>query len=380
MFTHLYRYRLKTIVRSKEEFFWILLFPILLGTFFYVAFSNIAKSTENFSAIPTAVVLDEESANNLFLENYLKALSEGTSPILKITYTDDDQAEDLLKKEKVTGILTAKDGKLVLTVTKSDIFQSILKEIADGYLQSYTVLQSVDLTDAQKAEAVIAKLSTSEAYLRSLDFTTGNTDMFVDYYYALIGMACLFAAFSGESCANGILANLSSQGMRKCLSPVHRMKMILADVAASCTFPIIANIAVILYLRFLLKIDLGGNLLCIIATSMLGTLIGVFSGLCIGSIYRLKQGTKIGILTALSLFSSFLSGLMAYGIKYSIKRHFPLVNRLNPATVITDALYSLNIYDTYEKYLVCMAILAVMSAALCIASYFMIRREYYADL
>lgn len=377
MFVHLYQYRLKTIIRSKEEFFWILLFPILLGTFFYVAFSNISKSTENFSTIPVAVALDDEDT---FFQSYLDALSGDASSILEITYTDDEEAEQLLKNEKVTGIITSQNGEVTLTISQSGIYQSILKEIVDGYIQSYDVIHSVDLSDNSKLELVLSKLSSNQDYIRNLDFTNGNTDIFVDYYYSLIAMACLFAAFSGQSCADGILANLSPQGMRKCLSPVHRMTMILADITASCTFPIIANVAVIIYLSYILKVNLGGSMPLIFATSVLGTIIGVTVGLCVGSIYKIKKEAKIGLLTALSLFSSFLSGLMVGGIKYDIEKHAPFINKLNPATVITDALYSLNIYDTYEKYITCMIILAVMSVVLCMISYFMIRREYYADL
>ena len=85
----------------------------------------------------------------------------------------------------------------------------------------------------------------------------------------------------------------------------------------------------------------------------------------------------MGINTGISLFLSFLSGLMIGGLKYQIEKVAPIVNRLNPATVITDALYSLNIYDTYDKYISSMITLVVMSVVLCIASYFLTRRESY---
>ena len=118
----------------------------------------------------------------------------------------------------------------------------------------------------------------------------------------------------------------------------------------------------------------------IMATTVVGSIIGVCVGLFVGAIPTIKPGAKNGILTSLSLLSSFLSGLMVAGIKYKIEKVLPILNKLNPAAVITDALYSLNIYDTYHQYITCISILAVMSVILCTLSYLMIRRESYASI
>ena len=40
MFFHNFKYSLKNAFRQKEFLFWILAFPIILGTFFYVAFNS----------------------------------------------------------------------------------------------------------------------------------------------------------------------------------------------------------------------------------------------------------------------------------------------------------------------------------------------------
>ena len=49
MFWHLYGGRLRSLLRDKENLFWTLLFPILLATMFYVAFSNLMSTTEDFN-------------------------------------------------------------------------------------------------------------------------------------------------------------------------------------------------------------------------------------------------------------------------------------------------------------------------------------------
>ena len=49
----------KRLFRNTTNMFWILIFPIVLGTFFYIAFSNLGAS-ESMSTIPVAVVLTDD--------------------------------------------------------------------------------------------------------------------------------------------------------------------------------------------------------------------------------------------------------------------------------------------------------------------------------
>ena len=50
MFIHNFKYSLKTLFRNKMLIFWTFAFPIILGTMFNLAFSNIANS-EKFDII-----------------------------------------------------------------------------------------------------------------------------------------------------------------------------------------------------------------------------------------------------------------------------------------------------------------------------------------
>ena len=384
MFLHVYKYRLKTIFRSRVDLFWILLFPLLLGTCFYTAFHNLTKSLEEFNTIPVAIVC-EDDADLTFFKAYIDALSSEENNILSATYTTSDEAQSLLSDKKITGIITFKDSIPSLTFLNTDstntsVSQSILKELMDSYIQSLDILSNVEPEDTESLMAVIANLGQNADYIIERKLTDGNTDYMLDYYFSLIAMTCLFGSYSGHSCANFLKANLSAQGMRKCLSSTKRLTLILGDFFASCTFPVISNIILIIYLNYILKINLGGNVLLIILTAAIGSIIGVSIGLFIGAIPGMKDSLKNGIMTASSLFLSFLSGLMVGGIKYKIEKVVPIVNKLNPATVITDALYSLNIYDTHDQFFTCIAILAVTIVILCTLSYLMIRRESYASI
>ena len=68
MFKHNFKYTFKVLLKNKALIFWTFIFPILLGTFFKMAFSNI-ESSEQFSAIKIAIVDNEEYKSNLIYKN-----------------------------------------------------------------------------------------------------------------------------------------------------------------------------------------------------------------------------------------------------------------------------------------------------------------------
>ena len=59
------KYHFRILLRNREQMFWILLFPILLGIMFKAAFSNISSS-EIQKPISVAVV---EENNSVALKN-----------------------------------------------------------------------------------------------------------------------------------------------------------------------------------------------------------------------------------------------------------------------------------------------------------------------
>ena len=60
---HNFKYALKTLFKNKVLIFWTFAFPIILGTFFNMAFSSIEEN-EKLHIIPIAIVKTEELENN----------------------------------------------------------------------------------------------------------------------------------------------------------------------------------------------------------------------------------------------------------------------------------------------------------------------------
>ena len=59
MFGHNFKYTFKVLMRNRMLLFWTFVFPLVLGTMFKLAFSNIENS-EKLNVIPIAIVDNEE--------------------------------------------------------------------------------------------------------------------------------------------------------------------------------------------------------------------------------------------------------------------------------------------------------------------------------
>ena len=382
---HIIYYRILSTIRNKMDIFWALCFPIILGTCFFAAFSDIYKMDFEFESIPIAAVLEENSQ----LKNVLDTLSnqgmeEDSEPMLKVNYTNMAEAEKMLNEKKVIGIIEENEG-VHLSVNENGLEATFLQSFLDQYVQTMYVIGNAGTDDISEILKIVENLQSNADTsnlnaIQNKQISSADMNPYTDYYYALIAMACLYACFSGLTCANQMKADISSLGMRKCLVSTGRMKMIVGDMLGCYVIQCISNVLLIFYLQYVLGIDLGNRLPLILFTAFMGSLIGLAMGIFIGSIPKLSDGIKTGIALSVSMLSCFLSGLMLGGLRWLIELKAPIINRLNPATVLTDALYALNIYDTYERFTGNLLILFIMSVALCGLSFFMVRRECYEQL
>ena len=113
---------------------------------------------------------------------------------------------------------------------------------------------------------------------------------------------------------------------------------------------------------------------------IIGSMIGVTMGMFITSIGKMGEGVKIGIMIGVSMVMSFLAGLMNADVKNAVDRNVPLLNRINPAALISDALYCLNVYDAPERYMQDIVILSVMCVLLLTGTFLIVRRERYGSI
>lgn len=376
MFLHNFKYEFLNSIRQKEVIFWLMCFPIILGTFFNMAFGNLYEKDEMFSEIPVAVV--EVRSDNTF-RTVMDELSSGDSPLFKAEYTDEEKANELLKNGDVTGIIRV-DSELSLSVASNGLEPSIIKSFLEQYEAQKTIITDTAMSDPDKLRDVIEALSADIDCIETKELTAGNMDVYVQYFQNLIAMVALFGTISGLYAATSNQGNLSQIGARKCVSPTNKLKAIIANLLAAFCVQVICTFISITYIVFILKIDMGNRIPMIYLSGATGSLTGISLGFFIGSIGRVSEGAKIAASMSLTMFCCFLSGLMVGNMKAVVEQYCPIVNKLNPAAVISDLFYCLSIYDDYTRYMEKTATLLVMTFIFTAGGFLMTRRKKYASL
>ncbi|RGT73615.1 ABC transporter permease [Ruminococcus sp. AF18-22] len=381
----LIKYTGKAKLRNLSIVFWPFFFPLLLATFFYLSFGNISEA--DFETIPVAVVKQEvqsESAKEeqkVFLQ-FLAAVSvkkETENGLLRTEKMTEKEAEKTLRAGKVQGIFYVGKERS-LTVGGNGISQSILQTLLENYENGRQMLLNIAQTHPEKVEMVIKSLSKQDVYIKQVSLGGKTTDGNAQFFYALIGMACLYGCFIGFGSAMCLQANLTALAARRCVSPVHKMKHILMEILISFALHFFNIMVLLLYLKYGFRLAFGGNFLKMIPIALLGSMLGVSMGLFVSSIGKMGEGVKIGILIGVSMLCSFLAGLFNGTMKDVVERNIPFLNRVNPAAVIADALYSINVYDDPARYMKNLMLLGSLCILMVTGAFLIVRRERYDSI
>lgn len=394
MFFHNFKYAFKTLFRDKMLIFWTFAFPIILGTFFNMAFSNIENS-EKLDIISIAIVEKEE---NEVMKQAFDTLSdeENEDRLFQTQYVTEEKAKELLENDEITGylIITKEEPKVVIksngineTVLKyvteeimqntkiiSDIIEKRVEESMQGYPEGIYNMPNIQniLEDVQKM------LEENQVELKNI--SNSNLSYTMIEFYTLIAMTCLYGGILGMTAINHNLANMGNVGKRTSITPTSKGKIIFSSLMASYLTQLIGLAILFVYTIFVLKVDYGTNLPLIVLLSLTGSLAGLSLGIAVATLVKANENAKIGILIAVTMLGCFLSGMMGITMKYMIDKNVPIVNLVNPASMITDGFYALYYYNTLDRYFLNIVSLLIFSGIMIILSINGLRKQKYEAL
>ena len=372
---HLIKYNLLVKLRNFNTTFWPLVFPLILGTFFFFAFGNLNDA--DFETVQVAMV-QETSPNPLF-SFYIDQVKKSNSDLLNIQEMDESAALTALKNKEISGIYY-NEMTPSLTVNAHGIPESILQSVLESYNNNLHTIQNILKKHPSGILEGLSQMADTRDLVQELSLGGKTIDGNSQFFYALIAMACLYGCFIGFGSAITLQANLTALAARRCVTPTHKLKLILSEQISSFLIGYVDVIILLIYLRNILKLDFQGQIGKMLLISLFGSLIGVSMGMFVGSFGKMQEGAKIGIMLGISMVSSFLAGLMNGNMKDIVEKSAPFVNRINPASLIADAFYCINVYDDTARYYRSLATLAVMCVVLVMASFFMVRRERYDSI
>lgn len=391
MLIHNFKYALKTLLKNKMLIFWTFAFPIILGTFFQMAFSDIEKN-EQLNTVNIAIVKDESFlADSVFFQVFQKLGEEvDGKQLFEIEYVADrNLAKKLLDEEEIIGYLVFEHQTPKVVVKNSGIDETIFRYVVDEISMSRIIVENIveakmkdgnfeDLDYKKIYQTAYELMSQDEQH--TIDVSNSNLSYTMIEFYTLIAMTCLYGGMLGMTSIHQNLPNMSSKGKRVSVSPTSKGKLIFSSVLASFFVQFVGVLLLFLYTVFVLNIDYGPHLGFVLLLSFVGSLAGLSLGVMVATVFRVGEDTKTGILIAITMLGCFLSGMMGITMKYIIDKNFPIVNMLNPANMITDGFYALYYYDTFERFYFNMISLFIFSFIMIGVSFICLRRQKYDSI
>lgn len=380
-------YRIKITLREKTGIFWAMVFPIFLGMLFYFMFGNLGQ-IEQFSNVKVGVI---KAGNDTSSETFLTLLEEteveeGMKMFEVTEYQDETAAAKALEEEEIEGYIRIGDQlqenePLQMTVAESNTRTTLLKTFLDQYEQNKALIEKMAEKDPTKISGLVESLFAGEdVSIREIPLKGEDKNPYTQYFYALISMTCLIASMMGMSNGIGIQADLSALAARRNVAPTKKMTQVLSDFFASWFLYCIMVSIVLAVVIFGYKQDFGNNAGLILLGGWVGSFCGLAGGMMIAVVSKGERRAKEGICVAFFMISSFLSGLQWVDITYYIEKYCPIINRINPATLVVNAFKSIAVFGDIKQYMVNLITLLGIGIMFLFISIMKLRRTKYASI
>lgn len=408
MFKHLQSYSFKLFFRNKEGVAFGILLPLVFGLIYLFAFQELVTTDETFEPVPVAVVFEgtedeialaKESlavvAQPGNLENEELVVEAKHSDALLWYYeTDERTAEQLLEEQTIDDVIfidnTNNQFQVSLTVGShaANDMASTIVYTALSNLSSITGTITGLYTNAAKSEnppqaieqvnQTLETTEISQSFITDSNTEEGISGMSI-FYYASLAYICIFFMSVGVSVVTENEANYSPSALLITASPVPKSKRFGITFLTSA-FSSLAIVYLLLLIYHFNNVPLGNDPWRLVALMTLGVLVGLLLGTATASLFKNKASVLIGISITIPLVLGALSGLMAIDLKYFIMEKMPILAKLNPVSLINDALYYLNSYPTYQQYNENMLILGIYAVLFLLITLRALRRTDYENL
>lgn len=373
MFFFLLKYSLKETLKNYSAVFWTLAFPFLLATFFGFTLGKLDETKMKLDPIP--VMIEDEMYEKIFKEIKLEE-----KPVFSVLPYK--EPEKNLKDGKIDGFIKGNGKNVKVSLRQKTLKATIIYNVANHINHSFLAVEEI-MKKPENYEK-IKNLAEDIAKSGEISIANGmegkNKKKGVSFFYALLAMICLggmsFGVYAVE--ASSIKSDVKA-ARRRMASPLSRAKFIMVDFVNS--FLVSGSFSLILfaYMKYGWKIDFPENGKVILGI-LLGNILAIFLGMLVALILKGNTDTKISISAAFYVFSSALSGMMVSDLAGFISHKLPLVNHINPATVLTKLFTSLYLYEDGSRYFVYLGNLVIYIGIVLLFVLFLLRRRNYDSI
>ncbi|MBP5180882.1 MAG: ABC transporter permease [Clostridiales bacterium] len=377
----MFKYSLKKTLSNRMFIFWSFVFPVTLMFFFHLAFSTIYAEENTIDPRDVGIIYEADNQFTSFFGSVTDQIE-----VLNEIDEDEDTLYELLGENEIDGIYIVKEDSIEVALCPkySETDAMIIKTVADFYIREFDLIeQALTSGDMEAVQNMINSLNADTDYMsQETGIYKEQTNPYNWYYYATIVMGIMFQAMAGVNLVAELQADVGERkvAMRSSVSPASKSVLVLTAFLSRLLVSLVISSFSIFCMNRFFEIPVGNRLpqllLFILASNMFSLSMGEMFGLFFKGPVQ-TRGNK-GV--ALIMTSVFLSGEMIATLPGMFERYLPIVNDVNPATVLNLALYRLVYYEDLTSFYVEIVKIVLLTILFLTIATMRLRRQKYASL
>ncbi len=395
----MFTYYLRKTLRDKAYIFWSLAFPILLMTCFNVTFMGPAKGEVDFKPVRSSIIVESEGAFAEQFQNILLELADAEKvkegnlgydhavvEMIRVDSQEDAEKKILNKDVEVLFLVNGEKETIDVKVGDGANMTTLMvaRSITESYRRNYTIVKDATMTAPDKIGVVMDSMAKSISVMKPKSTYLGDNEnsanVYLWYFYSTIVMGMFFNVTSGIHTVFDIQGNLSGYGMRTSVSPKKKSKILLSAFLARYVVSCAITFFALTVMNRLFHVPLGDRLPQIILFVLVGNLFAMSLGSLFGLFTKGDENQRDNKATAFIMISVFLSGEMIVNLPGLLEKFCPIVNRINPATIMNFAFFRLVHYPTLTGFWLNMIKISLATVVFLTIAILKLRREKYAAL
>ncbi|MBR6484109.1 MAG: ABC transporter permease [Clostridiales bacterium] len=383
----MFKYYLKKTLRNRGFLFWSLIFPLALMTFMKIAFGGLYDMQNSIDPMKAVIV---DNGSGAFSENFISLMDQLSDKSGDNYYFDLTTYEDL---DEAKASLEEKENEVLFEITDEDTINIYLmpghsvtsscvsKAVCDSYMRNYQFLMDAFTMDPEGARKILDNMADGISYTKEKENAfSSDPDSYSWYYYSTLVMGIFLSATSGVEIVSDLRADVSSEAMRLSVSSSNKSRMMINSFLARFIPSIVIVLIQLTVMHYAIGVSMGNEIgkliLFVISCIMFSLGFGVICGL----LFKGSANTRGNKTTAVVMISVFLSGEMTSQLPGVFEKYFPIINDINPATLMNMAFYRFTVCGDEFGFYMNIGKITGLSVLFLLIGIFALRREKYASL
>lgn len=355
-------------------------------TCMYLAFGNVYDMINSIDPIPTVLVAEDDSEFSQGFRDVLLTMSDEDAEDRYFILNEVESREEAQKStndgdSEIMFVVSDGNIEVYLPNDHSQTAGVVSQAVANSYRNKFKVITDAFERDPQAAMKILEGTEEMEGYTKAReDVFSGDPNVYSWYFYSSLVMGICFNATGGAQIVSDLKADVSAVAARFSASPEKKSRMLLYSFLARLLPALGINVIQLLVMKNVFHISLGNDPLKLALFIVASNIFALSFGIVTGLMFKGTLENRANKITAVVMTSVFLSGEMINTLPGAIEKTCPIINDINPATVMNLAFYRMSIFNDNFDFYLNMAKIIGFGVIFLVIGTIILRREKYATL